>query len=107
MNGNPFSNSGTMNTPQMNTQPMSTQMTFTAASNAVRNRLKQMEMRNDTNVNAFGGGQNRSNNNMNDDPFAATNNMAADPFFAQNGNANVAVNKQQNTNNDPFAVWGL
>merc|ERR1719385_27530 len=47
MNGNPFSTSGNMK--------MNTQMTFTAASLAERNRLKQMEMRNDSNVNAFGG----------------------------------------------------
>merc|ERR1711951_84617 len=97
MNGNPFSTSGNM---QMNTQPMNpqmnTQMTFTAASLAERNRLKQMEMRNDSNVNAFGGGQNL-NSNMNHDPFAP-NNMASDPFFAQNGNANATVDKQQNTN---------
>merc|ERR1711879_1045847 len=98
-------NNAPMNNQQMNTQPVNTQMTFTAASNAERNRLKQMEMRNDTNGNTFGGGQNR---NMNNDPFAASN-MAADPFFAQNGNANAnaTVNKQQNTNDDPFAVWGL
>jgi len=104
LNGNPFSNNMQSGTAQ--------QMTFTAASNAERNRLKQMEMRNaqtqNVNANAFG---NDPFSTQSDDPFSTQNTGADDPFFAQNGGGGTAAQKgqsqQQNANDDPFSVWGL
>merc|ERR1719361_1824649 len=92
---NPFSNSNHM---------PSNQMTFSTASMAERNRLKQLETRNTQNVHANMNGMNGQNGFTSNDPFAA-HNFGDDPF----GDSGAAAAKQQNqnANDDPFAVWGL
>merc|ERR1712242_519898 len=102
-NGNPFSG---------NVQPNNPQMTFTAASNAERNRLKQMQAKNTT-ANGFGNTASDPFGATNtNDPFSSQNTGADDPFFAANGGGPAPSNNKQqavnqNANDDPFAVWGL
>jgi len=92
VNGNPFSNN--MQSHSHNAQ----QMTFTAASNAERNRLKEMEMRNAVSEQTLSRNEN--------DPFSSKTG-GDDPFFAENGNGGGATKQTLNANDDPFAVWGL
>merc|ERR1719361_2035333 len=71
---NPFNNSNIM---------PSNQMTFSTASMAERNRLKQLETRNTQNAHSNINGMNGQNQNQNgfptNDPFAAQN-FGDDPF---------------------------